>query len=214
MQQVGSTGEDLGLGVVTDALGNAYWTGCFYRQATFDTIAVNSFNNSTYQDVFVARSEPAGGVAFVTTAGGGSDERATAIDKRTDGPLVIGGQYVSWNCQFGDITLPQGGRCFVASMAVPDDDFSTSVAKNPAPTGLRIYPVPATDELFIAMSGGRGALDVQICDMTGQVVRQTFLGAPFGSIDITGLSTGSYILKCTDGGGLVQMGRAVVVRGE
>lgn len=210
VQQAGHTGEDLGLGVVTDGLGSAYWTGCFYRQAQFDTIAVNASNNSTWQDLFVARSEPQGGVAFVTTAGGGSDERATCIDKRVDGPVIIGGHYLSWNAQFGALTLPQGGRLFVAAMGVPDDDLSTGVAAAPAQRALHLYPVPASSTLFLAMHGGRGTLEVTLIDVSGRTASIQRLGAPLGSLDVSGLSPGPYLVRCVDADGTVMTARVVI----
>jgi hypothetical protein len=210
VQQAGSTGEDLGLGVVADAEGNAYWTGCFYHQATFDSIAVATAGESNSQDIFVARSGPAGGVAFVATAGGNQDERATAVDKLPGGPLFIGGQYLSYNCQFGDITLPPGGRCFVAAMAVPDDGGTTGMGAPPAPTALQLHPVPARDHLSIAMPGGRGPLQVQVLDLWGRLVRSYALGAPFGQVPLQGLAEGTYVVRCLDSDGRVQVGRAVV----
>ena len=189
VQQVGSTSDDQGLGVVADGLGSAYWTGGYYSQADFDTIHVATQGLFSNKDVFVAYTQPAGGAAFVNTAvGANSEEFATCIDKRVNGPVIVGGAYSSFETHFGSHVLPSPGgqRCFVASMAGPDDDMTTA----PLTSGLHLYPVPASDALFIAMNGAKGAVICAVIDQQGRTVLNATLGAPLGSIAIGSLVPG------------------------
>ncbi len=200
VQQYGSTNVDEGLGVVCDGLNNAYWTGRYTGPVAFDTITVEEIGISTSQDIFVARTEPAGGVAWVSVAGGpGLEEFTTAIDKRVNGPLIVGGQYTSYYSIFGNDTLPPplGQRCFVASMGVPDDELTTIVHEPDPTTELHVYPVPAQDHLFVAVHGARGATVLDVLDASGRIVMSAVLGAPLGTVDVHSLAPGSYLLRAT-----------------
>ncbi len=214
VQQVGFTSSDEGLGVVADGLGNAYWTGMFGSQADFDTIHVDCFPGVNSQDVFVAYTGPAGGAAFVSTAGGYGDEQATAIDKQVDGPVIVGGTYSGFPYVFGDSTFaqPQGHRLFIASLAGPDDDLATGIASTPSDPPLQVYPVPASDVLFIALNGARGALTWSVIDQRGRSVLNSKLNTPFGAIDIRELAPGLYSFRCADEEGRIGVQRFVVVR--
>ena len=213
VQHCGGPGPDVGNGVVTDGLSSAYWTGQYYGPVSFDTISVVSGGFTNSEGIFVARTEPAGGVAFVSTAGNSSgDEWATCIDKRVDGPVIIGGYYASFQCTFDTILMPSQGRLFVASMGAPDDDLSTGLDGHAHHDELQLYPVPAQHTLFVAMRGARGDLDVIITDACGRTALRTGLGSPLGSIDISDLASGLYTVRCTDASGLVRVMRSVVER--
>lgn len=213
VQHYGGPGTDVGNGVVADGLGSAYWTGQYYGPVSFDTISVVSGGFTNSEGIFVARTEPAGGVAFVSTAGNSSgDEWATCIDKRVDGPVVIAGYYASFQCTFDTILMPSQGRLFVASMGAPDDDLSTALDEQAHHEELQLYPVPAQHTLFVAMPGARGALDLIITDASGRIAHRTRLGAPFGDIDISDLAPGLYTVRCTDASGLLRVMRLVVDR--
>ncbi|MBL7950935.1 MAG: T9SS type A sorting domain-containing protein [Flavobacteriales bacterium] len=215
VQQYGSTSVDEGLAVVCDGLNNAYWTGRYTGPVAFDTITVNAIGISTSQDIFVARTEPTGGVAWVSRAGGaGLEEFGTAMDKQENGPLIIGGQYTSYYSIFGTDTLPppNGQRCFVASMGVPDDELTTALNEPAAPLALRIHPVPTQDHLFVALEGGRGASAFEVLDASGRMVLSSTLRAPLGTIDVHALAEGSYILRMTEKDGQRVAKRFVVQR--
>lgn len=215
VQQYGGTNVDEAYAVVCDGLNNAYWTGRYTGPVAFDTITVDAIGISTSQDIFVARTEPTGGVAWVSRAGGaGLEEFATAIDKRVNGPLIVGGQYSSYYSIFGNDTLPPplGQRCFVASMGVPDDELSTAVDEPSPTTALQLYPIPTQDHLFVAMHGARGAISVDVLDASGRNVLATRLGAPLGTIDVHALAPGCYFLRATDPAGQQATERFVVQR--
>lgn len=212
VKQVGANGTEEGLGVVSDGLGHVYWTGGFMLAAPFDTITVQNFNNDYWSDIFTARYGPDGTVSLVNTAGGNNDDMATAIDKRVDGPVIVGGEYRSyqWNFDEPDLFTAQGTRLFVASMSGPDDDLSTAMPEAVPTAALRVHPVPATDALFIALEGGRGAVSYTLFDASGRTAHTGSLSAPFGTVGVAGLANGLYTLRCVDGSGTVRSARVVV----
>lgn len=213
VQHYGGPGPDVGLGVVSDGLSNAYWTGQYYGPVSFDTISVVSGGFTNSEGIFVARTEPAGGVAFVSVAGNSSgDEFATCIDKRVDGPVIIGGYYASFQCTFDTILMPSQGRLFVASMGVPDDDLSTGITERADSDALQLYPVPAEQTLFVALGGARGSVSCSITDAHGRIVLRSSLGAPFGAVDVAALAPGFYTVTGWDAHGLVRTARLVIAR--
>ena len=62
-------------------------------------------------------------------------------------------------------------------------------------TGIRVYPNPANS--FIAYSCDRRLGIVKLFDISGKLVAEGFPGE--GKLDITGISTGVYILKSSSG---------------
>ena len=84
-------------------------------------------------------------------------------------------------------------------MAAPDDDLSTAVLSATIQEELHVFPVPAHDELFVALHGARGAITCSIMDSSGRSVQRAALGGPFGSINIAQLAPGLYTLMCADG---------------
>lgn len=211
VQQYGGPGPDLGIGVVADGLSNAYWTGQYYGPVSFDTIDVVSGGFGNSEGIFVARTEPVGGVAFVSVAGNsGGDEWATCIDKRVDGPVITGGYYASFQCTFDTILMPSQGRLFVASMRAPDDDLSTFVREAGSDQAMEVFPVPAREQVFVSVPGAHGNIDLTMMDMSGRVAARAQLGAAFGTVDINGLPSGHYAMHCSDAHGLVRWARLVV----
>jgi Secretion system C-terminal sorting domain len=67
---------------------------------------------------------------------------------------------------------------------------------------LKIYPTLAKDVLNIELAKGLGAADLQIVNMSGQVVRAQKLNYTEGvtAINISDLSTGAYIVRLSAGG--------------
>ncbi len=213
VQHHGGPGPDIGNGVVSDGLGNAYWTGQYYGPVSFDTISVVSGGFTNSEGIFVARTEPSGGVAFVSVAGNSSgDEWATCIDKRVDGPVIVGGYYASFQCTFDTILMPPQGRLFVAAMGAPDDDLSTDLRETVEEKGLHLYPVPAQDLIFVAMPGARGAVDCAIMDANGRTAIRERLGAPMGSLNTSALPSGLYTLRVSDHEDRVRHVRLVIAR--
>jgi len=77
--------------------------------------------------------------------------------------------------------------------------FPTSVAPEPeaAATMLRVYPNPARDEVVVELAEGNGYQALQICDLTGRIVRTYALeeGQRQLHLDLSGLLPGLYFVS-------------------
>ena len=75
------------------------------------------------------------------------------------------------------------------SNIVETADFTEETAAS----ALRIYPNPAANSLKIEISGSAEIESVSLYDISGRLVKAQQSG--FGSIDISGLATGMYVMK-------------------
>lgn len=62
---------------------------------------------------------------------------------------------------------------------------------------LKVYPNPATDHIYVTLP--EGMFDVTLYNMTGQEVRNVSQVHGNASISLSGLDTGVYIMKASDG---------------
>jgi hypothetical protein len=73
-----------------------------------------------------------------------------------------------------------------------------AVEENNALTSLSLYPNPAENFTQLDVSGLEfNSANIQVCDLSGRVlfIQQIQTGASFVSIDLSGFSTGTYLLK-------------------
>jgi hypothetical protein len=61
---------------------------------------------------------------------------------------------------------------------------------------LRIYPNPATHQLFIQLNE---ATEIVIVDMTGKTIQQESLKAGNNAVDVSSLASGMYFIKSVSG---------------
>jgi hypothetical protein len=107
-RQVKGASDDYGYGLVADGAGNCYVTGTFFSSvATFATGL--TLTNGGYNDIFLAKYDPAGTALWTRKAGGNSDDYsfALAIDSATN--LYLAGNLYSTNATFGSLSLTNAG---------------------------------------------------------------------------------------------------------
>ncbi|MGC9361569.1 MAG: SBBP repeat-containing protein [Candidatus Syntrophosphaera sp.] len=101
--KAGGTGEDSGLGIGADSLGNVYLTGRFQNQVYFGSTLLTCAGSS-YEDIFVAKLDTDGNWQWAIRAG--ADNSDIGQDIAVDG---AGNSYVTgWFCgtvDFGAVTL-------------------------------------------------------------------------------------------------------------
>ena len=104
---------DRGYGVATDAAGNSYVTG-HYQSTDADFSGAKLPNRGDY-DVFVAKYDRAGKLAWIQTAGGKGYDYGHAIAVDGKGDVVISGAVVG-EAEFGDVKIPNepGSHIFCA----------------------------------------------------------------------------------------------------
>jgi len=67
-KQAGGGGDDIGYGIATDGLGNAFITGLFHGDATFDKIILRS--SSSQHDIFIAKYDKLGNMFWANQTQG------------------------------------------------------------------------------------------------------------------------------------------------
>lgn len=105
---VGGTLGETGLGVATDAFGNAFVTGYFSSSTvTFGSITLTNANNNT--DIFVVKYDNSLNVLYAKRAGdlGIEDGQGIAID--ASGNAFVTGVFGSSSITFGTTTLTNNG---------------------------------------------------------------------------------------------------------
>ncbi|MFM9985967.1 MAG: FG-GAP-like repeat-containing protein [Flavobacteriales bacterium] len=70
------------------------------------------------------------------------------------------------------------------------------VAENNSAGNWQLYPVPATDFLYLNSANGRIASEIRVTDVTGKVVLSVYR---INRIEISSLSAGTYVLTVSDG---------------
>jgi len=217
VRTLGSSGNDYGRGVATDSDGNAYVVG------TTEGYELH-YGNST----------------IATTMGG---NHATVFKIGTDGALMDhlqAGNIPPYGTSFGhaiavadaDNILVTGG--FSASVAFGDDiltstasinwqdmfvcklfnDFSIGMdATESSEQEVRMYPNPASDRIFIAISDADAAqgTEVEIYSVTGGLVRKASLHGSLMTVSVEGLVDGMYIIAVRSNGH-VERQRVIVQR--
>lgn len=86
----GSSGDDAGYGIDTLPDGSAYITGFFTGTADFDSISLIAGGGT---DMFVAKYNPDGTVAWARKVGDGNAEHGTGVAALPDGGVLVTGKY-------------------------------------------------------------------------------------------------------------------------
>ncbi|HEX8515497.1 MAG TPA: SBBP repeat-containing protein, partial [Bacteroidia bacterium] len=127
-----SNGEDEGLAIAADTLGNVYITGFYKDGITFAGTGGGTLSASGGQEeqVFVASYSSAGTIRFARDAGDDDTDKAYGIAVASPSVVYVCGEYED-DADFGFISLADNGgsNIFVAKMACPaivNNNISTS----------------------------------------------------------------------------------------
>ncbi|KAA9325025.1 SBBP repeat-containing protein [Adhaeribacter soli] len=101
----GGNSFDYGYAIAADAAGNTCVTGYFNATATFGTTSITSAGTS---DVYIARYDASGNLAWVRRAGGANSDQAYGVAMDGSGNSYVTGFF--WDtATFGSINLTSGG---------------------------------------------------------------------------------------------------------
>ncbi|HQW86459.1 MAG TPA: T9SS type A sorting domain-containing protein [Flavobacteriales bacterium] len=198
--RIGSSSEDRGFKLVTDATDHLFLTGLFSNSADLDPgpgTAPSSSLGGT--DAFILRLEPTGALLSALTLGGTGDDRANAFALLPDGSFVVGGSFVDtvdFDPGIGDLLRPSAGSedAFVLKLG----DFTTSTTEQ-GTTPLLPYPNPATDHLNVQRAPGAAPAPYAIHDALGRTLLHGTLTTPNSTLDIRALPAGTYLLRTDEG---------------
>ncbi|MFL5753206.1 MAG: SBBP repeat-containing protein, partial [Bacteroidia bacterium] len=112
VKKAGSSGDDEGYAICSDASGNFYVTGYFTGTANFGGISLSS---SGGMDIFMAKYNSSGSVIWAKRAGGGATDYGTGIAIDNSGKIYLTGGFRSTS-YFGSIQMKSQGNAdiFVA----------------------------------------------------------------------------------------------------
>jgi hypothetical protein len=112
----GSAGRDEAKSIKCDAAGNVYICGMFSKNCTFGSVTLNTYNATSYFDMFVAKLDGSGNVTWVKTGGSDFDEVAWCITADNSGKIYLTGEFNAYADFGGGNTLTTTGSAniFVA----------------------------------------------------------------------------------------------------
>lgn len=105
VKNFGGTSGDKGIDVACDKKGNIYVTGFVNGQASFNTITQTS---SGGDDLFIAKYNAAGQIAYATLAGGSSNDYGKGMAMGGTGDVYVAGYYQG-SADFGNTTVTSNG---------------------------------------------------------------------------------------------------------
>ena len=115
-----------------------------------------------------------------------------------------GGHSLSWT--IGEPvtkTVTAGNRTLTQGFQQPWADVATVVGEQSASTmDIRAYPNPADRVLNVEVPAASGPLHLELFDAAGRIVLQAPATGTLTQLDLTGQSTGHYILRALDQQGI------------
>ncbi len=193
-RSAGGPGDDRAQPVVFDSQGNVY-LGCHYSgNATFGNVTLT---NAGGEDIAVVKYDPNGNFQWVISAGGSTDDEASAIEFDPSGHLFISG-YCSSNCVFGNLvvtnTVSNGIYLARLDFSVPSAvniiNFSTTNASGwLATAGGAVDAIPYHDASTItitsnAFSNGTFLQGGSLANFDGFWTAKYVFTLPYGATNI------------------------------
>ena len=197
-QRFGSTSDDVGISVATDASGNVIMTGSFEETVNFGGGALVSAGSA---DIVVAKYSPTGPHLWSQSFGGTSNEQGFSVATDASGNVFMTGSFEG-TVDFGGGALVSAG---ISDIVIAKyDATATGVGDTPQSYVLSVsnFPNPFNPSTTISYTvPSRGNVTVAIFDARG--ARVTTL------IDNKSVDAGTYRTEWigrTDGGAVVSSG--------
>lgn len=123
-------------------------------------------------------------------------EGVGTIDLVNDGHTAShnGDYYVSLN------GLDRTGAILEETLTSVGDDAIGTVGAG----ALQLWPVPATDHVNVSLAAFSGAVQLEVIDAYGRVVKRERTSGAVGRLDLEDLAAGRYMLRATQGAQVVQ----------
>jgi Domain of unknown function (DUF4114)/Beta-propeller repeat len=126
-KNLGSTGVDEGLGIVTDGLGNVYVTGAFSGTASFGSTTLTSTGNA---DAFIAKLDSNGNVLSAQKFGSTSLDLGIGITTDGKGNIYATGGFGN-TATFGNTSLTSAGSIDTFIVKLGDEVEETQITLIP-----------------------------------------------------------------------------------
>lgn len=209
---ISSEDNDMGDAIAVDTLGRVYITGHFINTADFDPgPAVHTLTGTGDFDIFLAQYDAAGHFLSVHQIGGTQTEESTALAVDAQQNLLLAG-FFKGSTDFDPgpaqtlLTSPGKDDGFIARYTVAP----TTATRDVSLPDMRLYPVPATDILHVALPGYSGALRCTIYDRAGHLLLEQSGEGENLTVELGQLESGVYYLRIGTDKGEMAMGVEVV----
>ncbi len=195
----GGTLFDKGIGITTDADGNAYLTGYFIS----DTLIFGSdtlFNaGSSTRDFYITKYNNIGNPNWAYSAGGTYEDFGFS-NCIFENSLYIIGKYNSPNITFGGFQLTNmfntgiTSDIFIVKMDIKSSSsgFNEISDKN---SEIKLFPNPAKNAFTIIIDNAEVNSEVLIYNIMGKLVKSELLQNKQKKINIDNLNNGIYIIE-------------------
>ncbi len=189
--------------IEADGLGNFYICQTYLSEhcEVGDIVLDNFSGNAGTADVTVAKINDAGEVLWAVNAGDQDSEYGFRLALGNNGNVFLGGEYRSFELEFGETTLQNFGSpeqsIFAATL-----DITTGLNPLKIAEMITVYPNPADDFIcFNTDQVGTENTVVRFFDINGRLVleeRRKLLEN--NRIDISSLENGVYLMEFTSEG--------------
>ena len=170
--QTGGSSNDVGNGIVADALGNVYVTGSFQDTVDFDPEA-GSYNmiSAGFTDIFIQKLNNAGNFLWAQSMGGKLYDGGHSIALGYNGGIYTTGFFedtADFDPGMGASNLISRGATDVFVQKMTDASFGTTTAR--LEDKLKLYPNPAGDRVSIDLGVSHSEVHIAVTDYSGKIL--------------------------------------------
>jgi len=176
--------------ITTNTSGDIYIAGEFLGLFYFNDTYLSS--TGILSDCIIIKMDNSGTIKRADRFGSSLYSRIHSIEINTNEELYIFGNFMQ-TIDFGGITLTSNGNSadpFLAKFILEDMSIDKSQTSQ-----LKIYPNPIKDFLAINISDKDANLSAEIINLLGQKVKTFQNISNTGTLDVSDLSTGIYLLN-------------------
>ena len=191
-QRAGGTDSDYGYSCSTDASGNIFVTGYFYSPSiTFGTTTLTNASAGN-NDMFIVKYDSNGNVLWAKSAGGTSNDMGKSCSTDANGNVFVTGYFDSPSITFGSTTLTNAGG---DDMFIVKLSGATGIEESNFENSFSVFPSPTSRYLTLTLSKGDETAEVEIYNISSQIMLKQPLIKKTTELDISGFSSGMYFVK-------------------
>jgi len=189
-KSAGGTSYDEGYSCSTDASGNIIATGIF--QSPSITFGITTLTNADTGDMFIVKYDPNGNVLWAKSAGGTSNDMGKSCSTDANGNVFVTGYFDSPSITFGSTTLTNAGG---DDMFIVKLSGATGIEESNFENSFSVFPSPTSRYLTLTLSKGDETAEVEIYNISSQIMLKQPLIKKTTELDISGFSSGMYFVK-------------------
>jgi len=199
----GSTSNDRGFSINSDAYGNLYTTGCFSEYIDFsygtDTAILTSAGSF---DVFVLKMDSSGNFLWAESFGGTSNDYGNSIHVDSSGNVYTIGHFMEtadFNPGTGTTVLSSQGDADFFVHKMSQSTSSESIFENDFGNTFIVYPNPTNGNFSIDLGNVYQNTTISIFDIDGKLIKKmSFQQTQIANMSVAA-PAGVYLVKVSSG---------------